>query len=62
MRRLMACNDMGFVLLPDGRRYVIAVFITDSSATDAATARMLADISALVYRHVAAAAGAPRRR
>lgn len=60
--RLMACNDMGFVLLPDGRRYVIAVFITDSSATDAATARMLADISALVYRHVAAAAGAPRRR
>ncbi len=60
--RLIACNDMGFVLLPDGRRYVIAVFISDSRATDAATARMLADISALVYRHVTAAAGAPGGR
>lgn len=56
--RLMACNDLGFVLLPDGRRYVIAVFISDSRATDAATARMLADISALVYRHVAASGDA----
>lgn len=52
--RLIACNDMGFVLLPDGRRYVIAVFVRDSRAADAATARMLADISAIVYRHVAA--------
>lgn len=60
--RLIACNDMGFVFLPGGRRYAIAVFIKDSRATDAATARMSADISALVYRHVTAPGGAPRRR
>lgn len=59
---LMALNDIGFVLLPDGQRYTIAVFIRDSRATDAATADMLAGISAIVYRHVGTPGGVPRRR
>lgn len=51
--RLMALNDAGFVLLPDGRHYIIAVFIRDSRAGDAETEAMLAEISACVYRHLA---------
>ncbi|MBD5647106.1 MAG: class A beta-lactamase [Desulfovibrio sp.] len=50
---LIALNDAGFVLLPDGRHYTIAVFIKDSRASDAETESMLADISACVYRSVA---------
>lgn len=50
--RLIALNDAGFVLLPDGRRYVIAVFIKDSRASAAGTEAMIADISACVYRHI----------
>lgn len=51
--RLIALNDAGFVLLPDGRHYTIAVFIKGSRASDAETEAMLADISACVYRSVA---------
>ncbi|MBD5627497.1 MAG: class A beta-lactamase [Desulfovibrio sp.] len=50
--RLMALNDAGFVLLPDGRHYVIAVFIKDSRASDAETEAMIAEISSCVYRHI----------
>lgn len=53
--RLIALNDAGFVLLPDGRRYVIAVFIKDSRASDADTEAMIAEISACVYRHITGA-------
>lgn len=51
--RLIALNDAGFVLLPDERHYIIAVFVKDSRANDAGTEAMLADVSACVYRHVA---------
>lgn len=51
--RLIALNDAGFVLLPDGRHYAIAVFIKDSRASDADTEAMLAEISACAYRHIA---------
>ena len=51
--RLMALNDAGFVLLPDGRHYTIAVFIMDSRASDAETEALVADLSACVGRHVA---------
>lgn len=50
--RLIALNDAGFVLLPDGRHYVIAVFTKDSKATEAQTEAMLAEISACAYRHI----------
>ena len=43
-------NDMGFVVLPDGQYYTIAVFIMNSRETDEANARLMADISRVVYR------------
>lgn len=48
--RLTSCNDIGFVTLPDGRTYFIAVFIKDSALPDAENDRLIADISAIAYR------------
>lgn len=56
--RMIGCNDVGFVVLPDGRHYTIAVLIRDSAESDAANARLIAEISAIVYRY---AAEHPRR-
>ncbi len=50
--RLIAINDIGFVLLPDGRRYTIAVFVKDSEGTDEETARIISDVSAAVYQYL----------
>lgn len=47
--RWTAINDMGFVLLPDGRYYTIAVFVKHSRESAENTARIIADISRLVY-------------
>lgn len=47
----IADNDMGFVLLPDGRHYSIAVFIMDSKETDQTNAAIIARISKAVYDH-----------
>ncbi len=49
---LIGTNDIGFVSLPDGRRYVIAVFVKDSEESAEDTERIIADISAAVYRHL----------
>lgn len=38
-------NDPGFVILPDGTRYTIAVFIKDSAENPETNARIIADIS-----------------
>lgn len=50
---LIATNDIGFVYLPDGRRYVVAVFVKDSAADDRSNAQLIARISEAVYRYVA---------
>ncbi len=50
--KLTGINDIGFVLLPDGRRYTIAVFIKDSEENEADTAQLIADISETVYRFI----------
>lgn len=42
-------NDAGFVLLPDGRKYYIAVFVMDSHETDEANAAIIARISKMIY-------------
>lgn len=42
-------NDMGFVVLPSGRYYTLAVFIMNSRETDAANAALIRDISKAVY-------------
>lgn len=54
--RLMAINDAGYVNLPDGRHYSIAVFVENSGGTMATTEAMIADISAMVFGHVSTTA------
>lgn len=47
--QLIGTNDIGFVFLPDGHRYTIAVLVKDSEESAEGTARVIADISAAVY-------------
>ena len=44
-----ADNDAGFVILPDGRKYYIAVLIMESQETDRENAAIIARISRIVY-------------
>lgn len=44
-------NDMGFVRLPDGSRYSIAVFVKDSREDDKTNAALIAAISQKVYEY-----------
>ena len=44
-------NDVGFVELPDGRHYAIAVFVKNSENELQTSEKMIADISAIVFRH-----------
>lgn len=50
---MVADNDIGFVRLPDGRSYSIAVFIRDSREDDRTNAALIARISRLVYDYYA---------
>ena len=45
-------NDIGFVLLPDGRTYSIAVFVKDSEESFAENSKIIADISRIVYEYM----------
>lgn len=45
----IADNDLGFVLLPNGKYYTIAVFIMDSMEDDKTNAAIIARISKVVY-------------
>lgn len=47
--RITGINDIGFVYLPDGRHYTIAVFITDSGLSAGQTEEIIAEISKAVY-------------
>lgn len=50
--RIIAINDIGFITLPDGRRYIIAVLVKDSALSPASTSRIIADISSIVFGHL----------
>lgn len=50
--QLIGTNDVGFVFLPDGQRYTIAVFVKDSEEDGQTTAQIIADVSGVVYRYV----------
>lgn len=50
--QLIGINDIGFVSLPDGQRYSIAVFVKDSEESNKNTAQIIADISTAVYRYI----------
>lgn len=45
-------NDIGFVCLPDGQHYSIAIFVKDSKESMSNTSHIIADISEVVYRYV----------
>ncbi len=47
--RISAINDCGYVHLPNGTRYSIAVFIADSAYDMSETSGMIADISKIVF-------------
>ena len=53
--RLIGTNDIGFVFLPDGRHYTIAVLVKDSEEDARATSRIIADVSEAVYERVCGA-------
>ena len=44
-----ATNDIGLILLPDGRYLAIAVFVTDSKADDATRDSVIARITRAAY-------------
>ena len=46
--RIMAVNDVGIVVMPDGRHFSIAVFIEDASCTMAECEELIAGVTALV--------------
>ncbi len=50
----LADNDVGFVVLPDGSCYYIAVFVADSYETDEVNASIISSISSLVYNYMCA--------
>lgn len=50
--RIMAVNDAGYVHLPDGTRYSIAVFVENSCYDMAATEALIAEISSIVLKHI----------
>lgn len=48
----IADNDLGFVVLPNGHYYYIAVFVSDSYETDEVNASIISSISSLVYNYM----------
>jgi len=47
-----ATNDIGIVTLPDGRKFAIAVFVSDSPADEAAREGVIAGIARAVWDHL----------
>jgi len=46
-----ATNDIGIVQLPDGRRFMLAVFVTDSHEEHEVNERIIAEISKAAWDH-----------
>lgn len=50
--RLKAHNDVGWIILPDGRSYALAVLVKDFDGPDSAASALIARVSAAVYHHL----------
>lgn len=48
--RIMAINDAGYIFMPNKTGYAIAVFVADSPYDMAETAKIIADISEIVFK------------
>jgi beta-lactamase class A len=44
-------NEIGIVTLPNGRHYAVAVFVSNSTETDAVNCKVISDISKAVWDH-----------
>lgn len=49
--RISGTNDLGYITLPNGKSYYIAVFIKDSAHSQEDTEKIIANISEIVYNH-----------
>ena len=49
-----ATNDLGIVVLPDGREFILAVFVTDSRETHEVNERIIADVAWTVWDYYTA--------
>ena len=49
---LSAHNDVGFITLPDGRHYSLAVLVKDFKGSEAEAAKAIAEVSAAVYAYL----------
>lgn len=45
----IADNDLGFIRLPDGRQYTLAIFVMDSMEDNQTNAAIISDISKVIY-------------
>ncbi len=50
--RLAATNDLGFITLPDGTRYILAVFVKNSGYSAPQTEMIIGQISQIVFNHL----------
>ena len=50
--RYIGINDIGFIDLPNGDRYLIAVFVKDSAENYETTDKIIAEISSIVYKNI----------
>ncbi|MCC6396152.1 MAG: class A beta-lactamase, subclass A2 [Bacteroidetes bacterium] len=46
-----ATNDIGIIVLPDGREVLIAVFVSDSREPDGTNERIIADVARAAWEH-----------
>lgn len=50
--RISAVNDCGYIILPDGQSYSIAVFIADSTYTFSETEHIIANLSSIILNFI----------
>ncbi|MCR8893405.1 class A beta-lactamase, subclass A2 [Bacteroides sp. ET336] len=50
--RYIGINDIGFIDLSNGDRYLIAVFVKDSAENYETTEKIIAEISSIVYKNI----------
>ncbi len=50
--RITATNDLGFIILPNGTRYILAVFVKDSRYDVPQTEKIIGHVSQIVFNHL----------
>lgn len=50
--QITGINDIGFVFLPDGKKYTIAIFIKDSEEKEKANSQLIAKLSEVIYKYI----------